>query len=467
MFGILGAVNVDSNTKTYTSFEELFAALKARMQKDGYKVVKSRTHRNKVGGTYEKGSEVVRCDLVCDRGGQPYKCTATQLKTTTKKTDCPWKAKAVNRKTMGAWLLTIICDEHNHEPRTPDPPTDEEDVDAEGDADVQDTSTSMPRISLSVISPILTEIVPEPETSVPAPDPATSLALAVAGVSSNHMRLTGDTFHNFKAEYRKMSKPERFGVLAQMQLRMAALYAIENEDLQRQERQARQERKHQEIEDTRRKSQSAQQPQQTPVQQPQQQQQHQPQQQQAQPQPQQHQQPQQLQHQTHQQHQHQQPQNHNHSHSHNHSNNHNQSRAAQQQQQQQLSQMSRDSMGGMSKHPFEQSAHDEHAQYRDRQADVGERHQNSMRMARDHMGNAAVQQTFVQQTPIPVPQFGMQPGSAGPSTNMFRHYSTPTANNAGAPGSGGTPTASQKRRGRPKKTGMDTQNLDASLHMGR
>lgn len=140
MFGILGAVNVDSNTKTYTSFEELFAALKARMQKDGYKVVKSRTHRNKVGGTYEKGSEVVRCDLVCDRGGQPYKCTATQLKTTTKKTNCPWKAKAVNRKTMGAWLLTVICDEHNHEPRTPDPPTDEEDADAEGDADVQDAS---------------------------------------------------------------------------------------------------------------------------------------------------------------------------------------------------------------------------------------------------------------------------------------------------------------------------------------
>lgn len=143
MFGILGAVNVDNNTKTYGSFEELFAALKARMQKDGYKVVKSRTHRNKVGGTYEKGSEVVRCDLVCDRGGQPYKCTATQLKTTTKKTDCPWKAKAVNRKTMGAWLLTIICDEHNHEPRTPDPPTDDEDADAEGDADVQETSASV------------------------------------------------------------------------------------------------------------------------------------------------------------------------------------------------------------------------------------------------------------------------------------------------------------------------------------
>ncbi|GKT63008.1 far1 DNA-binding domain protein [Colletotrichum tofieldiae] len=136
MFGILGARDRSDGTEEYASFDELFAALKSRMQKDGYKVVKSRTHRNKVGGTYEKGSEVVRCDLVCDRGGQPYKCTATQLKTSTKKTNCPWKAKAVNRKTLGKWILTIICSEHNHEARTPDPPTDEEDADAEGDADI-------------------------------------------------------------------------------------------------------------------------------------------------------------------------------------------------------------------------------------------------------------------------------------------------------------------------------------------
>ncbi|KAE9567499.1 hypothetical protein CGMCC3_g16318 [Colletotrichum fructicola] len=304
MFGILGAVNVDSNTKTYTSFEELFAALKARMQKDGYKVVKSRTHRNKVGGTYEKGSEVVRCDLVCDRGGQPYKCTATQLKTTTKKTNCPWKAKAVNRKTMGAWLLTVICDEHNHEPRTPDPPTDEEDADAEGDADVQDASA----------------LVPEQDDSIPTPDPETSRALAVAGVSTSQMRLTGDTFHNFKTEYRKMSKPERMGILAQLQLR----------------------------------------------------------------------------------------------------------------------------------------------------AEVSNRHQqNFMNMAREHMGNA-VQQTPVQQTPIPVPQFGMQQAPGPNANNVFQHYrNTPASNPGASAGGGGTP-AQQKRRGRPtKKNAMDQQSLDPSMHMGR
>ncbi|TDZ13868.1 hypothetical protein Cob_v013020 [Colletotrichum orbiculare MAFF 240422] len=456
MFGILGAVSVDSNTKTYSTFEELFAALKVRMQKDGYKVVKSRTHRNKVGGTYEKGSEVVRCDLVCDRGGQPYKCTATQLKTTTKKTDCPWKAKAVNRKTMGAWLLTIICDEHNHEPRTPDPPTDEEDADAEGDADVQETPA-----------------LPEAEPSLSTPDPSTSVAMAVAGVSSTNMRLTGDTFHNFKAEYRKMPKPERYGVLAQLQLRIAALYAIENEDLQRQERQARQERKHQEIEDGRRKSQSAQQTTQMPQAQPQPQQQ--PQQAQVQTQhhqqtPQQHQQTHRQQHPSHQQHPqaqaHAQAQNHNlnlnhnHAHTHAHAQGHNHSRA-----QQQMSQMTRDGMG-MGKHPFEQSGHDEHAQYRDRQSEVNDRHQSFMGMARQHMGNA-VQQTPIQQTPIPVPQFGMQSTPGSNATPVFRHYNGAPANSAGQAG-GGTPTsAQQKRRGRPKKTGMDQQNLDASMHMGR
>lgn len=141
MFGILGPIEVGTTVQTYRSFDELFNDIKKRMAHDGYRVVKSRTHRYKSGNTYAENAEVVRCDLVCDRGGQPYKCQATRLKTTTKKTDCPWKAKAVNRKTLGAWVLTIICDEHNHEPRTPEPPSDNEqdaeaEVDAEGDVAV-------------------------------------------------------------------------------------------------------------------------------------------------------------------------------------------------------------------------------------------------------------------------------------------------------------------------------------------
>ncbi|OBR04434.1 Peptidase family T4 [Colletotrichum higginsianum IMI 349063] len=461
MFGILGARDRNDGTEEYASFDELFAALKSRMQKDGYKVVKSRTHRNKVGGTYEKGSEVVRCDLVCDRGGQPYKCTATQLKTSTKKTNCPWKAKAVNRKTLGKWILTIICSEHNHEARTPDPPTDEEDADAEGDADiVQDTPA-----------------VPEAQSTGPTPDPTTAALLAVVGVTPSTMRLTGDTFHNFKTEYRKMAKPERLATLAQMQLRIAAIYAVENEDMQRQERQARQEKKHQEVEQNRRKSQSVQQSQQQQPPQQQQQQQHpsqpQPQptqpaqpapQQQTMPQQQQHQlQHQQVQHQQHQQHphrqQHQQPQIQNHNHGHNHNHSH---------VQQQMSQMSRDGMAGMPKHSFEQSGHDEHAQYRDRQAEMEERNQRTMQMRGQQMSNA-FQQNGVQQTPIPVPQFGIQSNmqSAPPNAAVFRHYAAAPANSTVPQGAaGGSPATGPKRRGRPKKTAMD-QSLDASLHMTR
>ena len=147
MFGVLGPVDVG---QTYRSFDHLFNDLKTRMAHDGYKVVKSRTHRYKTGGQYAKDGEIVRCDLVCDRGGQPYKCQATRLKTSTKKTDCPWKAKAVNRKTIGAWVLTVLCNEHNHEPRTPEPPSDgEQDADAEGDVENDVSALPMPTQDLT------------------------------------------------------------------------------------------------------------------------------------------------------------------------------------------------------------------------------------------------------------------------------------------------------------------------------
>jgi hypothetical protein len=78
----------------------------------------------------------------------------------------------------------------------------------------------------------------------------------VAGVSQSVLRLTGDTFHQFKGEYRKMSKGERLGILAQMQMRIAAIYAIENEDMQRQQRLEQQERRHRQIEESRRQLQA-------------------------------------------------------------------------------------------------------------------------------------------------------------------------------------------------------------------
>ncbi|PKS06316.1 hypothetical protein jhhlp_007064 [Lomentospora prolificans] len=236
MFGMLTpAPQAPGPTYVYKTYDDLFADLSVRMQSDGYKVVKARSHRGKIGGADVPNNEMVRCDLVCDRGGRPYKCLATKHKTSTKKTDCPWKAKAVNRKMMGGWVLTIICDQHNHEPGTPEPPTpaaSEHDADGEPEGN-EDVSIG------------------------PAPDAETSAALAVAGVSQAVLRLTGDTFQQFKGEYRKMAKPQRVQILAQLQMRIAAIYAIENEDVQRQVRMEQQEKRHRQVDQTRRHSSSA------------------------------------------------------------------------------------------------------------------------------------------------------------------------------------------------------------------
>ncbi|KAK2592400.1 hypothetical protein QQS21_009919 [Conoideocrella luteorostrata] len=114
MFGILSAAAIPQSN-TFNSFEDLMLDLNKRMGKEGYKIVKIRSHRSKPGGNVP-GNEIVRCDLVCNRGGRTYECKATKNNSKTKKTDCPWKAKAVNRKAAGGWVCTIICDEHNHPP---------------------------------------------------------------------------------------------------------------------------------------------------------------------------------------------------------------------------------------------------------------------------------------------------------------------------------------------------------------
>ncbi|KAM4054349.1 FAR1 DNA-binding domain-containing protein [Hirsutella rhossiliensis] len=222
MFGILEAVAVP-HSGIYASCEELMRDLNARAEKEGYKIVKARSHRSR------PGAPIVRADLVCERGGRPYRCQATKHKTSTKKTNCPWKAKAVDRKLVGGWVLTVICDHHNHEPGTPEPPTPTEGSEASDDE----------------------ELVEEAEG--PRPDTETAAALQVAGVSDAVLRLSGDTFHRFKNEYRKMSQPERLGILAQMQLRIAAIYAVQNEDMLRQKRQDAQNKRHQEIEDGRKR----------------------------------------------------------------------------------------------------------------------------------------------------------------------------------------------------------------------
>ncbi|KAM3482239.1 hypothetical protein MY8738_004078 [Beauveria namnaoensis] len=221
MFGILESV-ATPRAGVYSSYEDLIENLNERMEKEGYKIVKSRSHRAYVGGADVPNNGIIRCDLVCNRGGRAYKSEATQRKTTTKKTGCPWKAKAVHRKTLGGWVLTVACDQHNHEPGTPEPPSPEP---SNGeDEDVEDSSPELPALG-----------------------PDTSAAISVAGVSETAVRLTGDTFNQYKRDYRKLSPTDRMQLLSNMQMRIAAIYAIQNEDAQRQRRLEIQERRHREI----------------------------------------------------------------------------------------------------------------------------------------------------------------------------------------------------------------------------
>lgn len=85
-------------------------------------------------------------------------------------------------------------------------------------------------------------------------DADTQTALAVAGVSQTNLRLTGDTFQQIKGKYRKMPKPQRLQELSHLQLHIAAIYAVENEDMQRQVRLEQQEKRHRQIDDGRRSS---------------------------------------------------------------------------------------------------------------------------------------------------------------------------------------------------------------------
>ena len=104
----------------YRSYDDLYDQLHRRMAADGYKLVRERSHRDKTKGAVAVPPEPIRVDLVCDRGGRPHQSMATRRRSSTKKTGCPWKAKAVRRKAWGGWILTILCGDHNHEPRSPD-----------------------------------------------------------------------------------------------------------------------------------------------------------------------------------------------------------------------------------------------------------------------------------------------------------------------------------------------------------
>jgi hypothetical protein len=249
MFGILEAVAVP-HAGVFSTYDELIKDLNGRMEKEGYKIVKARSHRSRMGGADIPGNDIVRCDLVCDRGGRPYKCMATKHKTTTKKTDCPWKAKAVNRKSIGGWVLTISCDQHNHAPGTPEPPTP-----TEMSEDEENDLGELPGLCWEIFPIISSNTSNEHIIDIdngPRPDAQTATAIQLAGISDSTLRLTGDTFHQLKSDYRKMSQPDRLNALAQFQMQIAAIYAVQNEDWQRQRRQEAQDKRHSMVDKSRR-----------------------------------------------------------------------------------------------------------------------------------------------------------------------------------------------------------------------
>ncbi|KAK3989458.1 hypothetical protein QBC44DRAFT_241435 [Cladorrhinum sp. PSN332] len=97
----------------FASFEELLASVQRHAKEQGYNIVKLRA------SNYRDGKPT-RYDLVCDRGGVKYNSTAKKRNPSTRKVDCPWRAKAVCEVNLGnKWRFGVQEHRHNHEARVP------------------------------------------------------------------------------------------------------------------------------------------------------------------------------------------------------------------------------------------------------------------------------------------------------------------------------------------------------------
>jgi len=104
----------------YRSFEDLLTTVQRVAKDNGYGVVKLRA------SNYREGKPT-RYDLVCDRGGVKYSSTAKKRNPTTRKVDCPFRAKAVCEVQLGnQWRFAVQDGRHNHEARVPAPPAGQE-----------------------------------------------------------------------------------------------------------------------------------------------------------------------------------------------------------------------------------------------------------------------------------------------------------------------------------------------------
>lgn len=97
----------------FRTFEDLLSSVQRWAKDHGYGIVKLRA------SNYRDGKPT-RYDLVCDRGGVKYNSTAKKRTPSTRKVDCPWRAKAVCEVQLGhQWRFAVQEPRHNHDARPP------------------------------------------------------------------------------------------------------------------------------------------------------------------------------------------------------------------------------------------------------------------------------------------------------------------------------------------------------------
>lgn len=104
----------------YRTFEDLLTAVQRVAKDNGYGIVKLRASNY-------RDAKPTRYDLVCDRGGVKYSSTAKKRNPSTRKVDCPFRAKAVCEVSLAnQWRFVVQDARHNHEARVPTAPPGQE-----------------------------------------------------------------------------------------------------------------------------------------------------------------------------------------------------------------------------------------------------------------------------------------------------------------------------------------------------
>ncbi|EAQ91972.1 hypothetical protein CHGG_00207 [Chaetomium globosum CBS 148.51] len=98
----------------FESFDVLYAHVNPSAKEQGYAIVKVRC------SDYKNGAPR-RYDLSCVHGANKKETRGVGLRdTSTIKTSCPWRAKAVQRVLAGdRWIFEVMVNQHNHEAQDP------------------------------------------------------------------------------------------------------------------------------------------------------------------------------------------------------------------------------------------------------------------------------------------------------------------------------------------------------------